>query len=205
MCVDVGLATILRCICDFLWKKSICDKASLNLLLSLKELNDVIDTWVKELDNYDIKMLSAKPSANNWSLGQLYNHLVSDTSFYIEQIKTCLSSKDDVDKEMTPFAKELFSNNRFPDGQINGDPSNEFIPQPQSLDYLKDELSGTRKELNHLYSLIIATAPTAKTEHPGLGYFNASEWLRFATIHFQHHLRQKERIDDYLKTQLRHK
>jgi hypothetical protein len=38
-----------------------------------------------------------------------------------------------------------------------------------------------------------------KTKHPGLGFFNANEWLQFAEMHLRHHLKQKERIEEFLK------
>ena len=42
---------------------------------------------------------------------------------------------------------------------------------------------------------------TGKTKHPGLGYFDAREWLGFAEMHMRHHLRQKERIEKCLFSQ----
>jgi hypothetical protein len=47
---------------------------------------------------------------------------------------------------------------------------------------------------------LILHPSTGKSRHPGLGYFNAGEWLRFIEMHMRHHLRQKERIDAFLKT-----
>jgi hypothetical protein len=38
-----------------------------------------------------------------------------------------------------------------------------------------------------------------ETQHPGLYHFSANEWYQFAEMHFRHHVRQKKRIDDYLK------
>jgi hypothetical protein len=50
---------------------------------------------------------------------------------------------------------------------------------------------------------MIATASLqkriGKTKYPGLNYFTAKEWLQFAGIHLRHHLKQKKRIDDFLK------
>lgn len=36
---------------------------------------------------------------------------------------------------------------------------------------------------------------TSKTKHPRMGYFNAFQWLRFARIHLDHHLKQLNRIE----------
>jgi len=53
--------------------------------------------------------------------------------------------------------------------------------------------------MNALAALIPASDFKGKTKHPGLLYFNAGEWLQFATIHLRHHLRQKKRIDTLLQ------
>jgi len=45
--------------------------------------------------------------------------------------------------------------------------------------------------------LISKSNHKGKTKHPGLNYFSADEWFRFAEMHFRHHERQKKRIDDF--------
>ncbi|MDB5279911.1 MAG: DinB family protein [Ferruginibacter sp.] len=54
--------------------------------------------------------------------------------------------------------------------------------------------------MNDLAARIAASKFKGKTKHPGLDYFSATEWLQFVDIHFRHHLRQKKRIDDFLKS-----
>lgn len=61
------------------------------------------------------------------------------------------------------------------------------------------DLTNLKDEINKVEILISKSSFKGKTKHPGLGYFNASEWLRFAEMHFRHHLKQKKRIDDFLK------
>ncbi|MEJ7682628.1 MAG: hypothetical protein WKG06_33180 [Segetibacter sp.] len=58
--------------------------------------------------------MCAKPSPNSWSLGQVYMHLIDDTNYYIEQIKICVSTNDNVIEEASPGAKTMFLNNDFP-------------------------------------------------------------------------------------------
>jgi hypothetical protein len=47
--------------------------------------------------------------------------------------------------------------------------------------------------------LITQSPYKGKTKHPGLHYFNADEWLQFADMHFRHHVKQKKKIDDFLR------
>jgi hypothetical protein len=163
------------------------------------DFNHTIDTWIAALEQYDISQLYAKPAAASWSLGQLYLHLMQDTNFYLEQIKICISTNDNAMEEASTFAKAIFLNNDFPDEQIEGAPSNAAIPQPGSREELLNGLMALKHEMNEAAVLISKSSFKGKTKHPGLNYFNAAEWLQFAEMHFRHHLRQKKRIDDFLK------
>lgn len=53
--------------------------------------------------------------------------------------------------------------------------------------------------MNNVEMLISKSPFKGKTKHPGLDYFSAIEWLQFAEMHLRHHLRQKKRIDHFLK------
>ncbi len=165
----------------------------------IDDLNQIIGTWTSELEKYNFAQLCAKPTPESWSLGQVYMHLMYDTTFYVYQINTCLSTNDYASEEASEAAKEMFLRNEFPDEVIEGAPDNIHIPQPESAAYLKAGLIKLKNELNVLAKFISTTSFKGKTKHPGLGYFGASEWLQLADMHFRHHLRQKKRIDDFLK------
>lgn len=165
----------------------------------IENFNHSINTWITALEQYDIIQLSIKSNPASWSLGQLYIHLIQDTNYYLEQIKICVSTNDNANGEMSPFAKTIFLNNDFPNEQIEGAPANAGIPQPGSKAQLMNGLMHVKNEMNDAGRLISKSVLKGKTKHPGLGYFNAAEWLQFAEMHFRHHLRQKKRIDDFLK------
>lgn len=165
----------------------------------LKDFNNTIDGWIEALEQYSFTQLCARPSATSWSLGQLYTHLILDTNYYIEQIKICVATNDHVYEEASVFAKTIFSNNDFPDEMIEGASTNLSTPQPGTKEQLMYSLPGVKVEMNYLATLISTSTFKGKTKHPGLGYFDSNEWLQFAEIHFRHHLRQKKRLDDFLK------
>ena len=165
----------------------------------IEDFNETIDTWIKELDGYKLTELRIKPSAGSWSLGQVYFHLIKNTGYYIEQIRICTSANDHIPEEASPEAIAMFRNNDFPDAMIEGPDTRIVIPQPQSKGELKNALSDLRNEMNHAALLIANSSYKGKTKHPGLGYFSANNWLQFAEMHLRHHLRQKRRIDDFLK------
>lgn len=165
----------------------------------IEDFNHTINIWIKELEQYNFTQLIAKPSPNSWSLGQVYMHLIEDTNYYMEQIKICVSADDNVAEEALPAAKTMFLNNDFPNEVIEGTPPNSSIPQPGNKEQLMSSLMNLKDEINDIEILISKSPFKGKTKHPGLGYFNANEWLQFADMHFRHHLRQKKRIDDFLK------
>jgi len=165
----------------------------------LENFNHTLDTWIKALEQYDFTHLCTKPAPDSWSMGQVYMHLIEDTNYYIEQIKICMSNNDHAMDQASPTAKTMFLNNDFPDEIIEGAPSNSSIPQPVSKEQLVGSLMNLKDEINHVGVLILNSPFRGKTKHPGLNYFGADEWFRFAEMHFRHHVRQKKRIDDFLK------
>lgn len=165
----------------------------------IDDFNHIVDSWINGLERYHFTQLYIKPSPDGWSLGQLYRHLIDDTNFYMDQIRICISTNDHADEDASPAAKNMFSNNEFPDERIEGAPSNSSIPQPASKEQLSVSLEKIKNEMNRLATLMAASKYKGKTKHPGLNYLNAHEWLQFAEMHFRHHLTQKKRLDEFLK------
>ena len=164
----------------------------------IEDFNHGLDVWIKELEGYDFVQLCTRPTLTSWSLGQVYMHLISDTKYYIEQIKICIVTDDHANDKASPEAKTMFLNNDFPDVAIEGAPTNAYIAQPTSKEQLINDLFKLRMEMIEV-SVKISVGPiNGKAKHLGLGYFSANEWLQFAEMHLRHHLRQKKRINRIL-------
>lgn len=164
-----------------------------------EEINQTIDGWIKALDQYTLSELRIKPFPASWSLGQAYFHLINNTWHYVEEAKICSSSDDHMHEQALPEGAAMLANNEFPDTIIEGPDTNADISQPNSKEELRNALSKIKDELCNLAVLILNSPHRGKTRHPGLGYFSANDWLQFADMHFRHHLRQKRRIDDFLR------
>lgn len=165
----------------------------------IEDFNRTLEIWIEALEQYNVTALYTKPSPTSWSIGQMYMHLIEDTKYYIAQIKVCVSSNNHINEEASPNAKTMFLHNDFPDEALEGAPSNANIPQPDTKEQLIKALLQVKAEMNEVSVRIFESPFHGKTKHPGLGYFSAIEWLQFAEMHFRHHLRQKTRIDDFLK------
>jgi len=167
--------------------------------MSIKAFNHTIDIWISALEQYSFIQLCTKPSSTTWSIGQVYMHLLDDTQFYIDQIKVCLATNDHSSENASPHGKTMLLNNDFPNEILEGAPSNAYIPQPHSKEKLMNDVLNLKVEMNKVAVMISESSFSGKAKHPGLNYFSAKEWVQFADMHFRHHLRQKKRIDDFLK------
>jgi len=165
----------------------------------IENFNRTIEIWIKALEGYDYAQLTARPSPNSWSIGQVYMHLLDDTSYYVEQIQICVTNNDKASEQPTPAGNIMLLNNDFPDEILEGAPSNAYIPQPESRDRLTADMLNLKMAMNNAATLISESPFHGKTPHPGLGYFSALDWLQFADMHLRHHLRQKKRIDAFLE------
>jgi hypothetical protein len=163
----------------------------------IDDFNHTIDICIKAIQQYNFEQLCAQPDVNSWSMGQLCMHLVNDTNWFIEQIKICLLNDDNANETMVPFAQTMFVNNSFPDERLSN-PANINMPQPQRKKILLQLFINLKKDMNEAATQIDNSKSKGKTKHPGFNYFNATEWLQFAEMHLRHHLKQKERIEEFL-------
>lgn len=168
--------------------------------MSIDSFNKTIDEWTNALQRYSWEDLTAKQTPSTWSLGQLYNHLISETKYYISRIDFCISSNRYANKEMTAEGQAMFRNNSFPDERLTGPPSNDRIPQPGDKQILTSQFIQLKQDMNDRASIMEKSKFRGKSKHPGLDYFTAAEWIQFADMHMRHHLKQKKRIEEYLKS-----
>jgi hypothetical protein len=159
----------------------------------------IIDIWLHELDRYTFEQILSKPAADNWSIGQLYMHLIDTTNYFLEQAMACTTSNAYATEEAHSAATAMFERNDFPDQLIEGPPSNACTPQPESKEQLISAFKQLKKEIAEVNNRLNETRFKGKTKHPGLNYFNGQQWFQFAEMHLRHHLRQKKRIDEFLK------
>ena len=162
-------------------------------------LPQTIDAWITGLKDHSFEYLWVKPSATAWSLGQLYMHLIRNTDFFLEQARICCGSDEHSFEKMSPAAERMFRNDAFPDAAIEGPADNALTSQPLNKEQLMEGLQRIKHEAILVAALVQESIFRGKTRHPGLQYFNAAEWLQFAEMHFRHHLRQHQRIVEWLE------
>jgi hypothetical protein len=169
-----------------------------------KKFLELAKYYLKELDYYGKNQFRYKPSEAQWSLGQLYDHLINGTyAFHLKEIENCLDCKNGSEKGEKRFkGKLIFFLNGFPKIKIKGLPASEYSPsQPESPAKMKDEVYRFIKAMQKVSKDIDQAGNlTYKTEHPSLGMLNALEWYMIIEMHFRHHLKQKTKLDEVVRS-----
>ncbi len=166
-----------------------------------RNFEDVASTWIQELERYTPEQFLRKPSLEEWSIGQVYRHLLqSANDMQLRNMEECLAGNGTPSTAgRTPAAESIFATGSLPPIQIKVPPSPYYTPrQPESL-------QSVRREMEHLIDVMRSAServpghdPTMTIAHPALGPLNAGEWYWMVAMHFHHHLRQKERLDAWL-------
>jgi hypothetical protein len=158
--------------------------------------------WLVALNDYTDEQFTRKPGETQWSIGQVYYHLVVGTeSFHLRACKKCLENQGEITEGGKTLAgKIVFLLGSFLPAKIHVPPSPEYTPkQPESRAEMREGLRKLIETMRGLAPQIDQASPVQKWQHPALGLLNAMEWYRLIEIHFRYHLRQKKRLDKFLK------
>ena len=171
--------------------------------MAIENFNKTFGIWMSGLESLTLNQLLVKPDDRSWSLGQVYGHLVEETNWYNGQIIISLDDIEHANIPMTIKAQNFFKNGSFPNERILGDPLiAENVKQPISVNKLKSDLKEMKSCTNKIWDKMKQASSYGKSEHPGMGYLNCFEWLQYSEMHMRHHLRQKDRIEDFLHSKL---
>jgi hypothetical protein len=166
---------------------------------ALKSMDETTNHYLKELNNYSLEELNRKPSENEWSLGQMYVHLINSTLYMqLGNIEKCRIQTIDsalAVGEKTEAGEAILAQGSFPPTRIHVPPSPQYTPkQPETKEQLVDGLNNVMKRMKEVEPSLDDISPSHKVDHPRLGALNAKEWFTLIEMHFRHHLHQMERL-----------
>ncbi|WP_282774942.1 DinB family protein [Phaeodactylibacter xiamenensis] len=169
---------------------------------SLRQFEAILTIWEQALPGYSEVEFAQKPSPESWSVGQVYQHLIqASLDFHLKEVEHCLANDNHAEQRKNlrgTIAYHMLG--QFPPIRIKVPASESYTPkQPKNKAAVTKGLNQMRHAMKQLATQIDGQ-PSGKTQHPGFDYLNASEWYRLVPMHFKHHLRQKARLDKYLKT-----
>jgi DinB superfamily len=173
-----------------------------------EKFSKVANEWKQALAGYSDTQLTTQPAPDEWSMGQVYIHILRSALFFHgKQVEICLQSSDNADAETHPMALSMVEAGSMPNERIKVPPSPQYTPpQPES----KAQILGLFGEVEALVqrlgtqldSVVQSGTKIGKTPHPRFGHLSADAWLQMIEMHYRHHLHQKERIDAFLKEHL---
>lgn len=181
----------------------------------LHQFSETVSEYIRELEDCSLDQLLWKPSEDEWSLGQMYMHLIGSAQFMqLRNAVLCLEpggSRDIPQAEKTETGKAVFKTGSFPPERIRVPPSPQYTPsQPQSKEQLISGLRDTLRQMTEIeprIALAFGTVPRLQEEpgkesvpytvvHPRLGGLNALEWFQLIEMHYRHHMLQRKRLEE---------
>ncbi|KXY44996.1 DinB family protein [Bacillus mycoides] len=168
----------------------------MNSTVMLEKFESLATYYVKELDKYTIEQFRKKPSKEEWSLGQMYNHLLAATYMQLDAIEKCKTETPSVANKKTDMGEKVYTMGAFPPIQIKVPNRSGYTPEnPLCKEEIQERFLKLITAVKNIEPMLASIPNDCKVEHPGLGYLNAPEWFQLISMHFSHHLLQKERLD----------
>lgn len=165
----------------------------------LQSFEETVGLYLSELKNLEMEQLHKKPNVEEWSIGQMYMHLIQSALFlHLHNVDQCLDGSEatlDAIGEKTEKGKAVFELESFPPVRIRVPASPQYTPkQPESKEQLTEDLNRVVERMKRTES-VLSQAPDGKTIlHPGFGALNAKEWFMLIEMHYRHHLLQLDRL-----------
>lgn len=182
---------------------------------TLRKFEETVSGYIRELDGTGLEQLLWKPAEDEWSLGQMFMHLIRSAQLMqLRNAALCLGPDGGPEVSRagkTKPGEDLFKTGSFPPDRIRVPPSPQYTPpQPESKEQLVDGLRDTVRRMVEIEPLIASKfAPVTQVRlepgkgivrntvlHPRFGGLNALEWFQLIEMHYRHHLLQKMRLDN---------
>lgn len=169
-----------------------------------KKLLPLSKYWLKELDFYGTNQFKKKVNPTSWTIGQIYDHLlIYSQEVHLKAIQECLQMKDSNIKEGKSLKGMIqFAYGGYLPFKYKSNPYKE-PSQPLSTEKVKDDFYRFLKVVYKVAKEIDYKKPTKKVKHPSLGYLSAEEWFQLIEMHFRHHVRQKKKLDNEVRSTVR--
>ncbi|WMT43506.1 DinB family protein [Paenibacillus sp. D2_2] len=166
---------------------------------ALQEFEATVERYLLELDNLDLKQTLQKPNEEEWSIGQMYMHLIQSAQYMqLQHVDQCLTESNETlahEEEKTEQGRIIFEQGSFPPIRIRVPASPQYTPQqPESKEQLTEGLHSVVERMRRTEPALSQASLRHKIAHPRFGALNAKEWFLLVEMHYRHHLSQLERL-----------
>ncbi|SMF86117.1 DinB superfamily protein [Paenibacillus uliginis N3/975] len=175
---------------------------------SLHRLEELTNVYLDELSGFSEEQLTRKSNDEEWSLGQMYVHLIQSAMFMqIRNIELCMSSSGEestLTGEKTEAGKAIFAQGSFPPVRIHVPPSPQYTPaQPKDKEQIVEGLHKVLQRMKEIEPALTKLSLSQTVSHPHFGALNGKEWFLLVEMHYRHHLLQKDRLKKNLEDVVR--
>ncbi|OBZ10267.1 DinB family protein [Bacillus sp. FJAT-26390] len=174
----------------------------MNATEALRRFEENVSEYLHELEGFSMEQLKHQPSEDEWSLGQMYQHLINSALYMqlpnIERI-TMAEMEDAIPStgEKTKEGKAIFELGSFPPIRIQVPPSPQYTPkQPESKEQLIQGLSTVVHRMKEVLPTLETADKQSAVAHPRFGMLNANEWFLLIEMHYRHHRLQMNRLKE---------
>ncbi|URJ47974.1 DinB family protein [Paenibacillus polymyxa] len=167
----------------------------MNTSETLQRFEETAQHYLLELDSFSLEELQYTPQEGQWSLGQMYLHLVNSALYmHLKNIDLCLQPNGETGVK-TEAGTAIFNLGSFPSMRIQVPPSPQYTPQqPTSKEEIVEGLNVVIRKMREIEPTVGKSTGPSTVSHPRFGALNAGEWFSLIEMHYRHHLLQKERL-----------
>ncbi|NOU94691.1 DinB family protein [Paenibacillus sp. LMG 31456] len=177
----------------------------MNTTEALQRFEEIANHYIHELDHFSMDQLKRQPSENEWSLGQMYQHLINSALYMqLRNIDHCMESRGDsvaTAAEITREVAAMFDQGSFPPVRIQVPPSPQYTPkQPESKELLIQGLNTVIRQMKQIEPTLEKASLQNTVSHPRFGALHAKQWFLLVEMHYRHHLLQMDRLKKALES-----
>lgn len=164
----------------------------------LKSFELTVERYLAELTKLNMDKIHRKLNEEDWSIGQMYVHLIQSAFMHLHNVEQCLAGNESTfnpTKEKTEQGKIVFKLEQFPAVRIKVPASPNYTPQPpESMEQLVEGLHSVVERMRNTESVLLQVPVSNKIIHPAFGALNAQEWFMLIEMHYRHHFLQLDRL-----------
>jgi len=157
-----------------------------------------VERYLAELTKLNMDKIHRKLNEEDWSIGQMYVHLIQSAFMHLHNVEQCLAGSESTlnpAKEKTEQGKIVFNLEQFPAVRIKVPASPNYTPQPpESMEQLVEGLHSVVERMRNTESVLLQVPVSNKILHPAFGALNAQEWFMLIEMHYRHHFLQLDRL-----------
>lgn len=177
----------------------------MNTTEALQRFEETANYYLRELDHFSMEQLKRQPSEEEWSLGQMVQHLINSALYMqLRNISQCLAEREEAivpTVEKTVQGKDIFEQGSFPPIRVHVPPSPQYTPaQPESKEQLIQGLHTVIGCMREIQPQLEQASLQRTVPHPRFGPLNAQEWFLLIEMHYRHHLLQLDRLKNGIET-----